>query len=208
MPNQEVYDSWTEHGKKATQKLDMTMSTIRQEQRSTWSQIILLTSAILGFSATFITLKFSLIPVIILISSWSLFAITLILGVWLLIKDNRDYLTAQTKQYLFTQDDVDRETKYAKGTINKEKYDALFVALMYLRSPDRSFFSQKAKETFEKNNEDLSSWKLIKDPEKFYFGVNGWRDFQNKCITENSLFVLFAVSTITLLLGLVLTKFI
>jgi len=143
----------------------------RKEKRELWSRIILLSSAILGFSVTMFSSDYlSIISPLFLKMGWGLFLINILCGLFLLKRESEFELSQSTANFSRKWDEMD--LGYPTKSIDKDGKQK-FLALLYLHnlrtmSEKELPFSQHATDIFEKNKKSLTSWQMIKNPEKFY----------------------------------------
>jgi hypothetical protein len=144
-------------------------SRVRLERRELWEKIILLSSAILGFSVTMFSKDFSAIIYLpILKIGWGLFFVNILCGL-LLLKKESDFELQQAIANVARKWDEEEMNIPVKTQEDKDK----FITLTYLHSlrtiPSNELpFSKWARDIFEVNKGNLTSWKMIKNPEKFY----------------------------------------
>lgn len=152
-----------------TFELQKTALQFRKERRELWSRVILLSSAILGFSITIASngrLFIGIAPLIRI--GWALFLLNILCGLFLLKKES-EFQQSQSLANLARAWDETEISIPPKTQIDKDK----FVALLYLHDlraipPKELPFSEYAKNIYSKNKDTLTSWKMIKNPEKFY----------------------------------------
>lgn len=142
-------------------------SRFRSEKRELWNNIIILSSAILAFSVTMVSgvhIEISWL----LKMGWGLFLINILCGLFLLKKESEFQQEQSLANLAQKFDEVDIETP-PKTQGDKDK----FVGLLYLHSlrgtpPKELPFSPYAKDIFERVKGELQSWRMIKNPQKFY----------------------------------------
>lgn len=139
----------------------------RKENRELWSRIIVISSAIIGFSITMFSDTVMQSLVMIKIALILLF-FNIVIGIFL-FKNESEYENSQIFSNSLISLDFSGLNLPSKSDEEKDKS----VALLYLQSlrvtkPSEMFFSEYAKNIFERNREKLDSWNMIKNPEKFY----------------------------------------
>ena len=154
---------------KETEALTRASLVHRQEKRSLWEKVVLLSSAILGFSVTMLSKESSLTIYRCMFEiGWGLFLSNILIGLFLL-KEESEFEQSQALANSARKWDEDEMNIPVKSKQDKDK----FLALVYLHGvrttkPSENHFSEYATKIYESNKKGLTSWKMIKNPEKFY----------------------------------------
>jgi len=153
----------------AIEKYKVTSPSFRTEKRDLWNKVILLSSAILGFSVTIFSKELSIIVSLCFLKvGWVMFLVNILCGLFLLKKEG-EFEQQQILANLMQEWDKTEINIPVKTQNDKDK----FLTLTYLHglrtTPEKENpYSQLAKDIFEKNKTLLTSWQMIKNPQKFY----------------------------------------
>jgi len=177
------------------EKLEKSLFIFRTEKRELWGRVILLSSAILGFSVTMFTgdhlqlFSFGMLRV-----GWGLLLLSILGGLFLLKKES-EFEQEQGLASLARKWDEADFVLPLKTQLEKDRY----LALIYLHnlrgvSDEEMPFSALATTIFEAHKKSLSSWNMIKNPDKFY----SYSHFQALNRTTNFFYSSFVLALIFL----------
>lgn len=173
----------------------------RHEKRELWYKIILLSSAILGFSVTLFSSEYlENISGFVLKICWFVFIINIISGLYLLTKES-DFEHASSTAKMFEMWDRSE----LPMSLEKEEDRNKFLALTYLHtlrtvSPREKIFSDLTISIFERVKKELTSWKSISDPKNFY----SYSHLKEINVVTEIFYTSFIVALILLILSVII----
>jgi hypothetical protein len=185
----------------ATESYGNAIICFRDEKRSLWNKIILLSSAIIGFSVTMSSVEsLPTYSFFLLKFSWALFMVNILCGLALLKKES-EFEREQKLASLSQEWDKIELTIPVKTQEDKDKFLALtYLHCLRVTPPEENPFSKKATDIFEKNKKSLTSWQMIKNPEKFY----SYSHMKNISLLSNYFYGSFTLSMIFLIVSVAL----